>query len=154
LWCAERILTSIGELASVAGNLMVGGPAAFKTRPDPFAAEAGSQRDVRQVRCHVGTRDRHRDFAERRRDRCSRHLSTNPSIAENNFVALDDPMNMFAVHNITPIVDNASNNSTNSSTVSAVSAKLETTILPRLPNISGRQNVDGVAKAWLASVVG
>ena len=63
-------------------------------------------------------------------------------------------MNMFAVHNITPIVDNASNNSTNSSTVSAVSAKLETTILPRLPNISVRQNVDGVAKTWLASVVG
>jgi osmoprotectant transport system substrate-binding protein len=151
---ARYHLVSIGDLASVAGNLTVGGPAAFKSRPDGLpalksaynvtfgkfvATSAGGTVTVTSLK--NGTIDAADIF------------STDPSIAANNFVALNDPKNMFAAQNITPIVANAHNNPTITSTANAVSAKLDTRTLARLlGNVSGGQSADKVARAWLVSV--
>jgi osmoprotectant transport system substrate-binding protein len=147
-------LTTIGDLAPVAKDLTLGAPAQFKTRPDGIpalksvygvefghftATSAGGTVTVNSLK--NGSIDAADIF------------STDPSIAANNFVALQDPKFMFAAQNITPIVATASNTSTITATANAVSAKLDTATLAKLvAEVSGGKKADDVAKAWLSSV--
>jgi osmoprotectant transport system substrate-binding protein len=151
---AKYHLTSIGDLAPVAGKLTLGAPAMFKTRPDGVpslksvygvtfghftATQAGGTITVNSLKS--GAIDAADIF------------STDPSIAANNFVSLTDPKNMFAAQNIIPIVATSKLTPTISATANAVSAKLDTATLASLvAKVSGGQSPDSVAKAWLTSV--
>jgi osmoprotectant transport system substrate-binding protein len=148
-------LTSIGDLASVAGDLTLGAPAQFKTRPDGVpalksvygvtfgtftATAAGGTVTVNALK--NGSIDAADIF------------STDPAIAANDFVSLQDPKSMFAAQNVVPIVTTSKLNPTITDTVNAVSAKLDTATLASLVakvQVDG-EKADDVAKEWLASV--
>jgi osmoprotectant transport system substrate-binding protein len=147
-------LKSIADLAPVANKLTFGAPAGFQTRPDGIPAlksvygvtfkaftalAAGGTVTVTALK--NGSIDAGDIF------------STDPSLAANNFVALQDPKSMFAAQNIVPIVTTSKVTPTITTTANAVSAKLDTTTLAGLvTKVSGGQKADDVAKAWLSSV--
>lgn len=147
-------LTSIADLASVASKLTLGAPAQFKTRADGVpalksvygvefghftATAAGGTVTVKSLM--NGSIDAADIF------------STDPSIAANNFVALQDPKFMFAAQNITPIISTSANTSIITATANAVSAKLDTATLAKLvAQVAGGQSNDDVATGWLKSV--
>jgi osmoprotectant transport system substrate-binding protein len=147
-------LTSIADLASVAKDLTLGAPAQFKTRPDGVpalksvygvefghftATNAGGTVTVNSLK--NGSIDAADIF------------STDPAIAANGFVSLQDPKFMFAAQNITPIVATSANTSTITETANAVSAKLDTATLAKLvADVAGGKSNDDVAREWLKSV--
>jgi osmoprotectant transport system substrate-binding protein len=147
-------LTSIADLAPVAGKLTLGAPAQFKTRPDGVPAlksvygvvfksftvtSAGGTVTVNALK--NGSIDAADIF------------STDPSIAANGFVSLTDPKSMFAAQNVVPIVTTAKLSPTITDAVNAVSAKLDTATLAKLvAQVADGKDADAVAKAWLASV--
>ena len=147
-------LTSIADLAAVAGKLTLGAPAAFQTRPDGVPSlksvygvtfghftptSAGGTVTVNALKS--GSIDAADIF------------STDPSIAANHFVSLTDPKNMFAAQNIIPIVATSKVTQTIKDASNAVSAKLDTATLASLvAKVSGGEKADDVAKAWLQSV--
>ena len=146
-------LSSIGDLAAVAGKLTFGAPAAFQTRPDGIPAlksvygvkfgtftalSAGGTVTVTALK--NGTIDAGDIF------------STDPSFTADGFVALNDPKNMFAAQNISPIVATAKLTPTITDTINAVSAKLTTAILAQLDAQVGTGDPGRVTEQWLASV--
>jgi osmoprotectant transport system substrate-binding protein len=147
-------LSSIADLASVAKDLTLGAPAQFKTRPDGVpalksvygvefghftATNAGGTVTVNSLK--NGSIDAADIF------------STDPAIAANNFVSLQDPKFMFAAQNITPIVATSANTSTITEAANAVSAKLDTATLAKLvAEIGSGKSNDDVAREWLKSV--
>jgi osmoprotectant transport system substrate-binding protein len=147
-------LTSIADLASVASKLTLGAPAQFKTRPDGIPALKSVYNVVFghfTATTASGTvtvnslKNGSIDAAD--------IFSTDPSIAANGFVSLQDPKFMFAAQNITPIVATASNTTAITNAANAVSAKLDTATLARLvADVSGGKKADDVAKEWLSSV--
>jgi osmoprotectant transport system substrate-binding protein len=146
-------LSSIADLAPIAGHLTFGAPAAFQTRPDGIPAlkqvygvtfgtftALSASGTVTVTALKNGTIDAGDIF------------STDPSFAADGFVALADPKNMFAAQNVTPIVASSKLTSTIKDSVNAVSAKLTTPILAQLVAQVGSGDPDPVAKQWLASV--
>jgi osmoprotectant transport system substrate-binding protein len=145
-------LTSIADLAPVASKLTFGAPAAFQTRPDGIPAlksvygvtfgtftALSASGTVTVTSLKNGTINAGDIF------------STDPSFAQDGFVALTDPKNMFAAQNITPIVAQAKLTPTIETTVDAVSAKLTTPILAMLDTQVGTGDPDTVALQWLTS---
>jgi osmoprotectant transport system substrate-binding protein len=146
-------LTSIADLASVASKLTFGAPAQFQTRADGLPAlksvygvtfgtftalSAGGTVTVTSLK--NGTIDAGDIF------------STDPSFQKEGFVALQDPKNMFAAQNVTPIVTAAKLTPTIKDTANAVSAKLTTAILTDLLIQVGTGDPEAVAKQWVSSV--
>ncbi|MGI8761860.1 MAG: ABC transporter substrate-binding protein [Jatrophihabitantaceae bacterium] len=147
-------LKSIGDLASVASKLTFGAPAQFKTRPDGIPAlksvygvqfgtftplAAGGTITVTALK--NGSIDAGDIF------------STDPSIAKNGFVSLQDPKNMFAAQNIVPLVTSSKLTAPIADACNSVSAKLDTATLAGLVSkVAGGADPDAVAKAWLSSV--
>jgi osmoprotectant transport system substrate-binding protein len=147
-------LTSIGDLASVASKLTLGAPAMFKTRADGVPAlksvygvtfgrftplQAGGSITVTSLKS--GSIDAADIF------------STDPSIAANNFVSLQDPKSMFAAQNIVPLLSKSKVTQAVTDACNAVSAKLDTKTLAGLVAKvqNDKQDPDAVAKAWLSS---
>jgi osmoprotectant transport system substrate-binding protein len=147
-------LTSIADLKSVAGGLTLGAPAQFKTRADGVPAlksvygvtfgnfkvtQAGGTVTVNALK--NGTIDAADIF------------STDPAIAKNNFVSLQDPKSMFAAQNIVPLFAQKVLSQPMKDACAAVSAKLDTKTLAGLvTQVAGGKDPDAVAKAWLSSV--
>jgi osmoprotectant transport system substrate-binding protein len=147
-------LKSIADLAPVAGTLTFGGPPEFKTRPDGIPGlkknynvtfgsfktlDAGGPLTVNALK--NGQIDAGDIF------------TTDPSIAKNNFVVLEDPKNNFAAQNVLPLINKAKASDTVKTTLNAVSAKLDTkTLIDLLTKvILDKQDPNAVAKAWLSS---
>jgi osmoprotectant transport system substrate-binding protein len=147
-------LTSIGDLKGVASKLTLGAPAQFKTRADGVPAlksvygvtfgrftttEAGGAVTVNALK--NGSIDAADIF------------STDPAIAANDFVSLQDPKSMFAAQNIVPLFGKDVLTQPMKDACDAVSAKLDTKTLAQLVSkVAGGQDADKVAKDWLASV--
>jgi len=151
---SKHNLKSIADLAPVAGTLTFGGPPEFKTRPDGVPGlkknynvtfgsfktlDAGGPLTVNALK--NGQIDAGDIF------------TTDPSIAKNNFVVLEDPKNNFAAQNVLPLINKAKASDTVKTTLNAVSAKLDTqTLIDLLTKvISEKQDANAVAKAWLSS---
>lgn len=146
-------LTSIADLAPVAGQLTLGAPAQFKTRADGVPAlkivygvtfgrftplQAGGAITVTALK--NGT------------IQAADIFSTDPAIAKNNFVSLEDPKNMFAAQNVVPILNKAKATQPMVDACNAVSEKLDTKTLADLVAKAGSGDPDAVAKQWLSSV--
>jgi osmoprotectant transport system substrate-binding protein len=145
-------LKTIADLKSVAGQLTLGAPAQFKTRPDGVPAlksvygvtfgnftptDAGGTVTVNALKS--GSIDAADIF------------STDPAIAKNGFVSLQDPKSMFAAQNIVPLFSQKVLSQPMKDACDAVSAKLDTATLARLVSQASGGNEDAVAKAWLSS---
>jgi osmoprotectant transport system substrate-binding protein len=79
-------------------------------------------------------------------------FTTDPSIATNNFVVLEDPKNLYAAQNVVPLINKDKATDGVKATLNAVSAKLTTDDLVDLNEkvINEKQDPAAVAKAWLA----
>ncbi|MEP6852136.1 MAG: ABC transporter substrate-binding protein, partial [bacterium] len=144
-------LKTIADLSSVASKLTFGGPAQFKTRADGIPAlksvynvdfgrftPLGTTGTIVVQALKGGSIDAADIF------------STDPSIAKNGFVSLEDPKSMFAAQNIVPLANKAKVTPQITETVNAVSAKLDTKTLADLVSQVGTGDPDTVAKKWLS----
>jgi len=129
----EYSLTSIADLAAVAGDLTLGAGPEWKTRSngvpglekvygaefDSFRAlDAGGPLTVQALK--NGQVD------------AANLFTTDPNISANDFVVLEDPENLFAAENVVPLITKSKLNETISEALNAVSANLDTETLAAL----------------------
>jgi osmoprotectant transport system substrate-binding protein len=145
---------SIGDLASQAKNLTLGGPPEWKIRPTGVpglkkvynldfktfrALDTGGPLSVQALK--NGQVDAVNLF------------TTDPSIAANGFVVLDDPKNLFAAQNVVPLITKSKVNDTISAALNAISAKLDTATLGEMVKevVVDKKDTVVVAKEFLTS---
>jgi osmoprotectant transport system substrate-binding protein len=151
---AKYNLKTIADLAPVAGQLTLGAAPEFQTVADGIPAlksiygvtfgtfkplDAGGPLTINALK--NGQIDAGDIF------------STDPSVAANGFVVLDDPKNEFAAQNVLPLISKSKVTPTISAALNAVSAKLDTTTLTTLVAkvITDKQDPTTVASDWLKS---
>jgi len=146
-------LKSIADLQTHAKDLTLGGPPEWKTRPTGvpglkkfynldfknfLALDAGGPLSVQALK--NGQVDAVNLF------------TTDPSIAANGFVILDDPKNLFAAQNVVPLITKSKVTPTISASLNAISAKLDTATLGELVKevVVDKKDPAVVAKEFLA----
>src|SRR5690242_16870538 len=79
-------------------------------------------------------------------------FTTDPSIAANDLVALEDPKSMYAAQNVVPLITKSKSNDTIAGALNAVSAKLDTETLAALLKevVVDKKDADAVAKEFLS----
>jgi osmoprotectant transport system substrate-binding protein len=149
---AKFKLKSIADLGPQAKNLTLGGPPEWKTRPTGVPGlkkvynldfktfrplDAGGPLSVQALK--NGQVDAVNLF------------TTDPSIAANGFVVLDDPKSLFAAQNVVPLITKAKVNPTVTETLNAISAKLDTATLGALVKevVVDKKDAAVVAKEFL-----
>ncbi len=150
---AKDHLASISDLASHAKTIVIGGPPEFLTRADGIVGlkkiygltfkqfqpldEAGPVTVAALKSGKVQAADL---------------FTTDPSILLNKFVVLQDPKNLFAAQNVTPLVCKKGVNATAVATLNAISAKLTTAGLRDMDKLTGvnKEDYATVAKNWLS----
>jgi len=146
-------LRTLADLCPVAGQLTLGAPKQFETRPDGVPAlksiygitfKAFKPLDVGGPVTVSSLKNGQVDAADL--------FSTDPAIKGNNFVALTDSRNQFAAQNIVPLATKAKITQTIADAANAVSAKLDTDTLAGLVAKvqNDKQDPEAVAKAWLS----
>ncbi|HYO20140.1 MAG TPA: ABC transporter substrate-binding protein [Dermatophilaceae bacterium] len=145
-------LKSIADLGPQAKNLTLGGPPEWKTRATGVPGlkkvynldfktfrplDAGGPLSVQALK--NGQVDAVNLF------------TTDPSIAANGFVVLDDPKSLFAAQNVVPLITKTKVNPTVSSALNAISAKLDTETLGQLVKqvVVDKKDAAVVAKEFL-----
>lgn len=147
-------LTSIADLEPVAGDLTMGGPPEFKTRPDGlpglkenYGVEFGSFKvlDAGGPLTANALKNGQIDAGD--------IFTTDPTIEQNNWVVLEDPKNNFAAQNVLPLINKDKATDTVEETLNAVSAELTTqTLIDLLTKVYAKEDPNAVAKEWLTSV--
>jgi osmoprotectant transport system substrate-binding protein len=147
-------LQSIADLAPVAGDLTLGGPPEFKTRPDGipgleqnYGVTFGSYRtlDAGGPLTENALKNGQIDAGD--------IFTTDPLIVSENWVVLDDPEANFAAQNVVPLINKAKASDTVTSTLNAVSAKLDTqSLIELLTKVYAKEDPATVATDWLSSV--
>ena len=149
---AKLGLKSIGDLASRAKDLSLGGPPEWKTRPTGVpglkklynldfktfrALDTGGPLSVQALK--NGQVDAVDLF------------TTDPSIADNGFVILDDPKSLFAAQNVVPLITKTKVNTVITDALNAASAKLDTATLGELVKevVVDKKDASAVAKEFL-----
>ena len=139
---------------TIAANLVLGGPPEFQTRTDGipgldkvYGVTFGSFKklDAGGPLTINALKNGQIDAAD--------IFTTDPSIAANDFVVLEDPKNLYAAQNVLPLINEAKATDGVKATLNAVSAQLTTDDLIDLNEkvINEQQDPAAVAKAWLAS---
>lgn len=147
-------LKSIADLKAAAGQLTIGGPSEFKTRQQglvglqskyglkfkkfqPFDANA----QTTLVKLLKTNKIQAADL-----------FTTDPTIAANKFVVLQDPQNVFSAQNVLPLIYKSGVNPTAQAALNAVSAKLTTQDLLGMMTrvVSDKEDQETVAKDWLS----
>jgi len=150
---AKLKVKSIADLATQAKNLTLGGPPEWKTRQTGVPGlkkvyglefksfrplDAGGPLSVQALK--NGQVDAVNLF------------TTDPSVAANGFVILEDPKSLFAAQNVVPLITKSKNNATISAALNAISAKLDTATLGTLVKevVVDKKDAAVVAKDFLA----
>jgi Periplasmic glycine betaine/choline-binding (lipo)protein of an ABC-type transport system (osmoprotectant binding protein) len=151
---AKYKLTSIADLAKVAGKLTFGGPPEMKTRS---YGVPGFKKNYGVVFGTYKTLDAGGPLSENALKNgqvdAADIFTTDPLIKKNGWVALEDPKNNFIAQNVLPLINKAKATATVTSALNAVSAKLTTQDLIDLRTKVevNKQDPDAAAKAWLSS---
>jgi len=147
-------LHSIADLAAVGSKLTLGAPPEFATRTDGVPGleklynikfktfrklDAGgplTENALKNGQISVG------DI-----------FTTDPLIAKNGWVVLDDPKNLYTAQNVVPLINSSKASDNVKQILDAVSAKLTTDDLVQLNEKVqlNKQDPDKVAQAWLSS---
>ena len=147
-------LKTIADLQPIAKDLTIGGPPEWKTRPTGIPGlkklynlgfktfrplDAGGPLSVQALKS--GQVDAVNLF------------TTDPSIAANGFVILDDPKSLFAAQNVVPLITKSKVNDTISAALNAISAKLDTAALGALVKevVVDKKDPAVVAKEFLST---
>lgn len=150
---AKLKVKSIADLTTQAKNLTLGGPPEWKTRQTGVPGlkkvyglefksfrplDAGGPLSVQALK--NGQVDAVNLF------------TTDPSVAANGFVILEDPKSLFAAQNVVPLITKSKNNATISAALNAISAKLDTATLGTLVKevVVDKKDAAVVAKDFLA----
>jgi len=145
-------LKSIADLGPYAKGLILGGPPEWQTRPTGVPGlkkvyglefksflplDAGGPLSVEALK--DGQVDAVNLF------------TTDPFVAANGFVILNDPKNLFAAQNIVPLITKSKVNPTVSATLNAISARLDTVTLGELVKevVIDREDATVVAREFL-----
>lgn len=146
----EYDLGSIADLAGVAGDLDLGAPPEFETRPqgvpglaDTYGVEFGGFRALDPALIPQALEDGDVQAANL--------FTTDPQIAAMGFVVLEDPENLFGAQNITPLINSEQVDEDARAVLNAVSAALTTeelTVLNERIVIDNEEAAD-VAQEWL-----
>jgi osmoprotectant transport system substrate-binding protein len=148
----ELGVKSIADLAGKSQSLTLGGPPEWKTRQTGVPGlkkvynlefksfrplDAGGPLTVQALK--NGQVD------------AANLFTTDPSIATNNFVVLEDPKSLFAAQNVVPLITKAKSNPTIEGALNAVSAKLDTPTLAALLTevVTDKKDPAVVAKEFL-----
>ncbi len=143
-----------GSSATIASNLIMGGPPEFKTRADGlpglkahYGVEFGKYTvtDTGGPVTVTALKNGQIDAADL--------FTTDPSIQANGFVILQDPKSNFAAQNVVPIINKAKATDGVKTILNGISAKLTTdgltTLVGKVQN--DKQDPDAVAKEWLTA---
>jgi osmoprotectant transport system substrate-binding protein len=147
-------LTSIGDLAKVAGNLTFGGPPEMKTRS---YGVPGFKKNYGVVFGTYKTLDAGGPLSENALKNgqvdAADIFTTDPLIKKNGWVALEDPKNNFIAQNVIPLINKAKASATVTGALNAVSAQLTTQDLIDLRTKVevDKQDPVAVAKEWLTA---
>jgi osmoprotectant transport system substrate-binding protein len=148
----ELGVKSIADLQGKAKDLVLGGPPEWKTRPTGVpglkkvyglefksfrALDAGGPLTVAALK--------------NGQIQAGNLFTTDPNIAKNDFVVLDDPKHLFAAQNVVPLITKAKDNDTITQALNAVSAKLDTETLAGLLTevVVDKKDASAVAKEFL-----
>lgn len=145
-------LKSIADLAAHNSELSIGAPPEFKTREQGLVGLKSvynvvpSQFRPLQPQATV-------DALKNGQVKAANIFSTDPSIAANGFVVLEDPKSLFGSDNIVPLVRTEKADAL-APVLNAISAKLDTPALAGMVKevVVDKKDAKDVAKAWLASV--
>jgi osmoprotectant transport system substrate-binding protein len=145
-------LKSIEDLKASAKDLVLGGPPEFKTRQqgvvglkDVYGLEFKEFRSLDTAGPVTVAALSKGDI------QVANLFTTDPAIAVNNFVVLDDPKNLFSSQNVTPLINKAAVDSAAQTVLNNVSEKLDTPTLTQLMRqvAVDKKDPDTVAKNWL-----
>ncbi len=149
-------LRTIGDLAAVAGRMVMGGSSEFQTRHQGLVGLRGTYGLGFHSYQPFATNDRETMIEQLKTDRiqAANLFTTEPSIKQNAFVVLKDPKHLFTAQNVTPLIYRAALSATGRTVLNAVSAKLTTDdLLDMNTKISvNRIDTRTVAKEWLQQV--
>jgi osmoprotectant transport system substrate-binding protein len=148
----ELGVKSIADLAGKAGQLTVGGPPEWKTRDTGIPGfkkiyglefKAFRPLDAGGPLTLAALKNGQIDAGDL--------FTTDPSIAANDLVALEDPKSMYAAQNVVPLITKSKSNATIEGALNAVSAKLDTATLAALLKevVVDKKDADTVAKDFL-----
>ncbi len=151
---AKYNLSSIADLAAVAGKLTLGAPPEFQTRADGIPGlkkvygvtfKTYKKLDAGGPLTENGLKNGQIDAGD--------IFTTDPLITKNGWVVLQDPKNLYTAQNVLPLINAGKASANVKSVLNAVSAKLTTDDLVSLNEKVQieKQDPDAVAKAWLAS---
>ena len=148
----ELGVKSIADLAGKASTLTVGGPPEWKTRDTGIPGfkkiyglefKAFRPLDAGGPLTLAALKNGQIDAGDL--------FTTDPSIAANDLVALEDPKSMYAAQNVVPLITKSKSNATIEGALNAVSAKLDTPTLAALLKevVVDKKDADTVAKEFL-----
>jgi glycine betaine/choline ABC-type transport system substrate-binding protein len=158
--CGESGSSSSGGAGSsgagggdtVASNLVLGGPPEFENRPDglPGLEKVYGVRFAEFRKLDAGGPLTINALKNGQVDAADL-FTTDPSIAANDFVVLDDPQNLYAAQNVLPLINKAKATDGVAAVLNAVSGKLTTDDLIDLNEkvINEQQDPAAVAGQWL-----
>lgn len=145
-------LKAIPDLVGPAKNMTLGAPPEFKTRTQgvpglkkTYNVDFGSFRPLKGAALSNALKNGQVDAAN--------IFTTDPSIAVNGFVALDDTKGLFGAQNVVPLISKDKLNGTVKSALNAVSAKLTTdSLLAMNKQVQvEHKDVAAVAKSFLST---
>jgi osmoprotectant transport system substrate-binding protein len=152
---AQQYGTSLSDYGPVCGQLVVGGPPEFETRPDGLPGLARTYgctfKEFRPL--DTGGPLTVAALADGT-VQAANLFTTDPTIQERGFVVLEDPQNNFAAQNVVPLINESKATPQVVEALNAISAALTTETLVELNrqlNAPEKPNVDVVAREWLAA---
>jgi osmoprotectant transport system substrate-binding protein len=146
-------LTSLEQLKTHAGDMTLAAGSEFKTRQQGvlglksvYGATFGKVQSV-----DAGAQSTLVKLLKDDDIQAANLFTTDPSIVSEGFVVLQDPKNLFASQNVTPLIHKASVNATGKAALNAISAKLTTQdLLDMMKKITvDKADQETVAKDWL-----
>ena len=147
----EWSLKAIPDLAAHQNELTLGAPPEFKTRQRGLVGLESvynvTPKEFRPLQSQATV-----EALKNGQVKAANIFSTDPSIAANGFVVLDDPQSLFGSDNVVPLVRTDKADSLKA-VLNAVSAKLDTKSLADMVKqvVVDKKDASEVAKTWLAS---
>jgi osmoprotectant transport system substrate-binding protein len=145
-------LKAIPDLAAHQGELTIMAAPEFKTRQQGLVGLKSVYNIVPKEFRPQSSQAAVVDALKNGQVKAGNIYSTDPSIAANAFVVLDDPQSLFGSDNVVPLVREAKADSVKAA-LDAVSAKLDTPALADMVKqvVVDKKDKEAVAKSWLAA---
>ena len=150
---AKYNLKSIADLTAVASKLTLGAPPEFQTRADgiPGLQKTYSVKFKTFKKLDAGGPLTENALKNGQID-AGDIFTTDPLIAKNGWVVLEDPKNLYTAQNVVPLINSKKASANVKAALDAVSAKLTTDDLVKLNEQVSleKQNAETVAQKWLS----